>query len=177
MAGGDLNLAGVTAGPFRQPAQTWRPFLQQLKAGAGRVPGIAELGRPPDGPTAAAADPERRMGALHRLGERVDPGETKVLSLKIRPVHRPDVLEHLKHLVGDGSPFLPGSAQRPVFLLPRTDAYSQDKPAVGELVYGGGDLGHMQRVSEGEDNYAGSQSDVLCNRRHVPQHGKGVVIA
>ena len=65
------------------------------------MPGIAVFGCPADGPSAATADPERRMGTLHRLRKRVDSGEIKVLPLKVGLVSGPNVLEDLYHLVGN----------------------------------------------------------------------------
>ena len=99
---------GIAPGLRRHLAQARDLGLEARQAvervgrvGADRIPGIAEARGAAQRRPALAADPDRRMRLLHRLGREVDVVEAHVLAGEPRLVLGPQLEEGLDVFVGD----------------------------------------------------------------------------
>ena len=120
---------------------------------AGRPP-VAERRGAADGRRTLAADPERRMGLLHRLGREFYVGELQVLTLELRVLVIPERDEGAQVLVGDGTTLVERSRHHQRTGLLTVPAYAEQdvQPAVGEHVNRSQHLGGEEGIAVRHDH-------------------------
>ena len=161
--------ARIAAGRCGPPVQAVHGPLELLGciqrklrvARAGR-PTVTERRGAADSRRTLAADPEWRMGSLHRLGREFNVGELQVLPLELRVLLIPERDEGAQVLVGDGTALVERGRHHQRTGLLAVPAYTEQdvQPAVGEHVNRGQHLRGEQGIAvrhdhEGHQPYPG----------------------
>ena len=176
------GILGATgpAGQGAQPGDLPRQLLglqDGWRAQADGHPSVAQLGGAADGRAGVAADPDGRMGFLHRLG--VEPGARQlvILALELRLFLGPKLFEQADVLVGHRASLREGVQPQGLELLFHpADPCPQDNPTPREHVQGGQDLGGEHRVAVGEDEDVGAQPQPLGAAGQKVEHRQRLVV-
>ena len=109
-----------------------------------------------------AADPDGRVGALRRFGQKAGAADVVMPSVKLRFVGSPQLLENLDVFVGDFAALGVGvQPQGLELLLHPAHAAAEDEPPGGEDIQGGEDFGGKHRVAVGEDEDMSAEADAV----------------
>ena len=122
------------------------------------VPAGAELHRAPEGLVGIAADDDRHMRLLDRLGIHLHRLERHPLALEVDHRLGPQAAHHLEELVAARAAVLPlVAAALDLFLVP-ADADAEIEAAVGQPVERADFLGGVDRVALGDERDAGAEA-------------------
>ena len=143
------------------------------RVGADRIPGIAQLGGAAQRRPALAADPDRRMRLLHRLGVDQDVVEADVLARELRVRLGPELDEGLDVFVGDLAALREiGRLDRLELLLHPAGADAQHQAAARQHVDGRQHLGGQYRGAMRHHHHRRDQAQLLRlgrDERHLDQ--------
>ena len=162
---GERDLRRVAPGLAGQPAQPLDPGREALhriepvlRVGADRIPAVAEPRGAAQRRAALAADPDRRVRLLHRLGLEQHIGEFDVFAVEARIVLGPQLAAGHQILVGDRTALGEGRhAQRLELLLHPAGADAEGQPAVRQHVDRRQHLGQQHRRAVRDDGDRGDQ--------------------
>ena len=139
------------------------------RAGVGHEVG-AEARRPPSGCWRRAADPQRRVRLLHRLGGDGDIVELEVPSPVAHPRRRPGGDQQLDDLVGARAPLRLRHAHHLELLEPVSRGDSQVEAPAAEGVDHGHVLGEAQRVVQRRQQYRRAEAHPPRAHGHRAEH-------
>ena len=147
--------------PARLGRRRFQPFerLGELGRRLGRrVPAVPQRRHALERAGAVAADPDRRVRLLHRLGREADLAHVVELALEARIVLGPERLEDREHLVGLPAARVERRAQQLQLFLPPAHAHADDQAPLGQRVDRGEHLGHDDRMAMAEHEHGGAQA-------------------
>ena len=96
---------------------------------------------------AGRGDADRRKGLLKRLGHRARIGEMPVLAFVGKPLLRPSLFHYVQCFEKSLAAFRIRHAVGHITARVAAAAYTEQQPAVADLVDGGGLLGKAQRMA------------------------------
>ena len=118
-----------------------------------------------------AADPDRRMRLLQRLGLRAGAGDAVELALDARLTLGPHGLEHAQGLVGGAAAPREVDAEDLQLLAPPADADADDEPAARQHIDGREHLRHRHGMPVAEDEYRAADARLRRHHRQRAEHG------
>src|SRR5215475_8957518 len=100
------------------------------------------------------------MWFLHGLRGKTDVAEAIKLTVKLRVIRGPQLLEHAQHLIALAAAGVERNPQGGKFLSPPANTKATDEPTVGQGINGGQHLGHDNgmAVPQDEDGSANTRA-------------------
>ena len=158
----------VGAGPGQPPAEP-------LRRHEVREPAVSEAAGPDQRRLRAPADPDRRMGSLHRPELERGPAEAHELALEARHLLGPEGPDGAQRLVGPPTTLAERDAAGLVFLRElAADAHSEHGAPRRELIEGGERLGDYRGGTERQQEHSRSQRDPAGPRGQGPERDERI---